>query len=118
MSVEFMIYIAISVSSLAAGALLFERGSADMRAREGSAYIEGFVAAVNSNMGYTQSYITVFVPNQICDAVVGPTGLVYGNATYGFDGNVSLDMASICKYGGGIARLHMERMYNGTLAVG
>lgn len=118
LSLEFMVYTALSAASLVSCLYMFTLGYGMLYSSEERAYMQGFVAEVNSNMAYYQSQFRAFVPGAICSSRATSDSIVYSNQSYTFGSNVSVDIGALCAGSGSVALVRMSREANGTFEVG
>ncbi len=115
LSLEFMLYIAVGVLALSGMLYVYMQSSAWMRSDMQASYMEEFVAAVNSNMGYSRSEFSIFVPAGLCDSASNATSITAGTALH-FDAGVEIS-DNVCRIDGSVGNLTMTRLQNGTYEV-
>lgn len=117
LSVEFMVYAALATASLVVSLRLFSIGTAVQGAAAERAYAEELAAAINSNMAYTSSVFSAYVPHSICNATLGNGSIGISGERIALVSNLSLQGASVCKGSGGVERLLLYRRSNYTYAL-
>ncbi len=114
LSLEFVLYTALAAASAASAISMFVYAKGSIAEREGGVYLEELSALINANMAYSNSTFYAFVPRGLCGA---PAGGSNGSGAYSgadsVDGNLTIQ-PSLCGSGGGIARLRLVRLFNGT----
>ncbi|MEM0202266.1 MAG: hypothetical protein QXR73_03755 [Candidatus Micrarchaeaceae archaeon] len=113
LSLEFMVYMAAGGASLAlvlaaAGASLNGIGSIDT-----ASYISALVSEINSNMAYSRSVFSAYIPTGICNAIVNSTSITYERKSYYFADYLSFDN-SICSYAGALRTFAISETGNGS----
>lgn len=66
-SFEFMIYLAISLSSMLIGIAIFLHFHSSVSNISNRIYLEQFATLINENIGFQSSSFMAFVPNAICN---------------------------------------------------
>ena len=66
MSIEFIIYIAISAISLVAVLSIYHFGSLKINSTMNLDYVDNFASIINSNLYQYKSTFTSYIPNSIC----------------------------------------------------
>ncbi len=115
LSFEYMIYI---VAGLASMAMALAGGSLAMNAisqRINAAYMGSLVSEIDSNMAYSESTFTAYIPKCICNASLNSTSIIMGNTIYELSGAV--EFGNLCKYSGSIRTIELRRLYNGTYSL-
>ncbi|MGC8586102.1 MAG: hypothetical protein ACP5K5_00965 [Candidatus Micrarchaeia archaeon] len=116
LSFEYMIYI---VAGLASMSMALAGGSLAINAisqRIDAAYMGSLASEINSNMAYSKSTFTAYIPKCICNASLNSTSIAIGNTVYGLSGEV--EFGNLCKYSGSIRTIELRRLYNGTYSLG
>ncbi|MGC8538101.1 MAG: hypothetical protein ACP5MZ_03940 [Candidatus Micrarchaeia archaeon] len=101
MSFEFMIYMAIAITSIAVSLSLYAYSDHMLASRSGSALKEAFATAIEAHMLYYSSTFYVVVPAGICSNATGMPSSVYIGA-------------SVCRQGGNMEELLLTRNLNGS----
>ncbi|HUY70394.1 MAG TPA: hypothetical protein VMV00_02395 [Candidatus Baltobacteraceae bacterium] len=117
LSVEFMVYAALATASLVVSLKLFSMGTAVQGGVAGSAYAEELAAAIDSNMGYTSSIFSAYVPASICNATLGNGTIGIAGETIALVSNLTIEGSSVCMNSGRVERLLLYRVSNGTYAL-
>ncbi|MCL4389703.1 hypothetical protein M1397_03825 [Candidatus Marsarchaeota archaeon] len=115
LSFEMLIYLGLSLASIAAAVYAYVYGRGAVSGAAATYSLEEFVAAVNSNAGFQSSSFYAYVPNGLCNASLLGNMLIYRNATYYFESNVSIAKGLLCAYG--FTTISTERLANGTILV-
>lgn len=107
MSFELLIYLAISISSLAISLSFFLPYYANFAREENTAQAESFVAMLNNAMNYHLSNFTVGIPEGVCN---------YSSTEIdGFRLNSKIEISgSVCADEGKTARLELTAWPNNT----
>ncbi len=113
LSIEFMVYAALATASLVVSLRLFTLGTAAQGSVAGKAYAEELVAAINSNMGYSSSTFSAYVPSAICIATVGNGSISIGGESIALVSNLVIQ-SSVCSGSGKVERLLIYRASNDT----
>ncbi|MCW6160305.1 MAG: hypothetical protein LVQ95_04435 [Candidatus Micrarchaeales archaeon] len=116
-SLEFLIYIAVSAASLVIVLSLYMKGSVITSSIGGKASLEEMVASINANMGYQEASFITYIPQAVCDSRFTGRSVAFSNTSYYFDSNVSINQSSACAYGGEIAEIQMLQYPNQTFLV-
>ncbi len=116
-SLEFLIYTAVSAASLVIVLSLYIKGNAIASSIGGKASLEEMVASINANMGYQKASFTAYIPSAVCDSRFGAESVEFSNASYYFNSNVSINQSHACAYSGEIAEIQMLRYPNQTFLV-
>ncbi len=116
MSIEFIIYIAISAISLVAVLSIYHFGSLKINSTMNLDYVDNFASIINSNLYQYKSTFTSYIPNSICKIKIAGYELKYKNKSIAIDAPVKLNN-SICKNSGKIENMTMYYS-NGTYFLG
>ncbi len=108
MSLEFVIYAAISLASLTGALAAYSAVMPKYSSMENGAELTTFASAVNANMQYASSTFDAFVPRGICN----PVNEAW--ASTAFDSRVAFG-AGLCNSAGGIRQVSMSMDGNGTV---
>jgi hypothetical protein len=107
LSVEFMVYVAASLASLAVVLAGFGVYSSIASNYNNNTYINSFYSALYSNMVYDYSTFTALIPPSLCN-----------NTTYHSLLNGSIIVAnSVCASAGTVKKLLLERNSNNTFYI-
>lgn len=117
MSLEFMFYVVFSVLAISGALMIYIHKAPHVNSTIETSYLESFVSVVNSNIGYSKSEFTVFVPKAICKSSINGTVLYFDKSVFSFNSNMKMD-SSVCVNSGGIERLVLLNRYNGTYELG
>ena len=115
LSFEMLLYLGISLASIAAGIYAYAYGKGEISRAAGAYSLEELVAAVNSNAGFQSSSFYAYVPEGICNASLSGNRLAYWDAEYYFESNVSIERGVLCA--SGFTTISTERLANGTILV-
>lgn len=70
MSFEFMIYLAISLSSLLIGITIFIHFHSSIINLSNKIYFEQFASEINENIGFQSSNFKIFIPATLCNKTI------------------------------------------------
>ena len=117
LSVEFMVYAAMAIVSLVVSLKVFSIGTSVQGITADNAYAEELAAAINSNMGYSSSAFSAYVPRSICNATFANGTMTIGGYSIGLASDLTIMSGAICWGSGGPERLLMYRASNGSYAL-
>lgn len=117
LSLEFMLYVIFSVLAISGALLIYMHKAVHLDSTIQTSYLEGFVGVVNSNIGYSKSEFTAFVPKTICKSLINGSMLYFNKLVFSFNSNMKIDQ-SVCNDSGSVERLVLLNRYNGTYELG
>ncbi len=81
-------------------------GTSELNAKVNAAYMDSFVAVINSHMNYYASTIQSYVPKSICNCTSSNRYLYCSGEKFGLYKNLSISKG-ICKNSGSIETLNL-----------
>jgi len=116
LSLEFMLYTALVAASTVSAIATFLYVQGSQGARVGRAYTEELVALINANMAYASSDFYAVVPSGLCNGTLRGDEINTNAGALRIDGNLTI-LGSACSGQGGMERLELARLPNGTYAL-
>ncbi len=117
LSFEFMFYVVFSILAITGALVVYTQKTTQLDSMMQRSYLEGFVSVINSNIGYSKSEFTVFVPKVICKSLVDGSAMHFDGLIFNFNSNIKMDQ-EICSNSGGMEKLVLLNLYNGTYELG
>jgi len=105
-SLEFLIYLAISAISLLFILSIYIEGTSELNSSVNNAYLGSFVSAINSNMNYYESNVQLYVPKSICNCTSSNEYLSCAYEKFKLYGNLSITK-EICLNSGSIETMDL-----------
>lgn len=115
-SLEFMLYLAVSVASLVLSLSLFAPYYLQAGESGSAMGLRDFAAELNNAMQYYSASFVAYVPAQVCSLNTSGMRLSGPSGSFPLDGSVAVSNA-ICGTSG-LEALTMHRLSNGTFVVG
>ncbi|EET90074.1 MAG: hypothetical protein LVQ97_00450 [Candidatus Micrarchaeales archaeon] len=112
-SIEFMVYMAVALSSLAAAVYAYSAYSSRYSSEAGQAYLNSLFAKLDYHMQYPDSVFSAYVPKSICTAVANGSSIAIGKSVFRPDYNLEIS-SSVCAGSGSTEELNLSYDYNGT----
>lgn len=115
-SLELLVYIALSAASLALSLSLFYAYYGRIVNEGISMQFAAFASQINGNVGYAYSSFAALVPAHLCNASISNASIVYDGQRFSLLADVEISR-SLCSSEGRIAQVSMQMQQNGTFLV-
>lgn len=112
-----MVYAAMAIASLVVSLRIFSIGVSVQGTTADNAYAEELAAVINSNVGYSSSEFSAYVPKSICNATFANGTMTIGGYSIALASELTIASGAICGQSGGPERLLMYRASNGSYAL-
>ncbi len=113
MSFEFMIYLAISLSSLLIGITIFIHFHSSIINLSNKIYFEQFASVINENIGFQSNNFKIFIPAILCNKTILTN--IFKSDNLIFTANRIVINKALCKNNQTIRSFEIHTLPNGNI---